>query len=82
MTYYVEKGDATCSVLDATSLGAKTITNAPTAVPNSNTYTFTAAGTYYFWADYPGDDNNFGDTSPCDSEIVVVGKNSPRSPPR
>ena len=38
---------------------------------------FTSAGTYQFWADYTGDDNNDAATSPCDSEIVVVGKNSP-----
>ena len=33
VTYYVEKGDATCSVLDATSLGTKTITNTPPRCP-------------------------------------------------
>ena len=77
VSYYVEKGDDECSVLGATSLGAKTITNTPTAVPDSDTFTFTSAGTYYFWADYPGDDNNLGATSACDSETVVVGKNQP-----
>ena len=76
VTYYVEKGDPTCSVTDATSLGAKTI-GALGAIPDSDNYTFTSAGTYRFWADYPGDDNNDAATSACDSEIVVVGKNSP-----
>ena len=75
MTYYVEKSDATCSIAGATSLGAKTVTAAP--CPNSNTFTFSSAGTYYFWAVYGGDDNNNGDTSGCDTEIVVVDKNSP-----
>ena len=61
---------------DATSLGAKTI-GALGAIPDSDNYTFTSAGTYQFWADYPGDDNNNAATCACDSEIVVVGKNSP-----
>ena len=72
VTYYVELGDDQCTVADATSLGAKTITNNPTAVPDSNTFTFTAAGTYYFWAEYPGDGNNLDAKSACDSETVVV----------
>ena len=75
VTYYVEKSDAACSIAGATSLGAKTVTAG--AVPNSNTFTFSSAGTYYFWAVYGGDDNNNGDTSGCDTEIVVVDKNSP-----
>lgn len=68
--YYVEKDDATCSITGSTHLGQKTVTNG--VVPNSNNYTITAAGTYYFWAVYSGDEKNTGDTSPCDSELVVV----------
>ena len=43
----------------------------------SNTYTFTSAGTYYFWAVYSGDPNNNGSTSSCSSETVIVDKLSP-----
>ena len=70
VTYYVEKGDATCSVDGATSLGVKTI--AAGLVPDSDTFTLATAGTYYFWADYEGDNNNLGATSACDTEIVIV----------
>jgi hypothetical protein len=70
--FYVEKGDAACTTTGATSLGsAKALT------ANSDTFTFPSAGTYYFWAVYSGDDNNVGNTSPCSSETVVVGKNTP-----
>ena len=56
--FYVEKGDATCTVDAGTSdLGSKAVGTA------SNTYTFTSAGTYYFWAVYSGDPNNNGSTS-------------------
>ena len=58
MTYYVEKGDATCSMTDATSLGRQDVIGALGAIPDSDNYTFTSAGTYRFWADYTGDDNN------------------------
>ena len=68
--FYVEKGDATCSVASATDLGSKALGTA------SNTYEFTTAGTYYFWAVYSGDDNNNGSTSSCDSETVVVDQNT------
>jgi len=74
VTYYVEKGDASCTILGASSLGAKTVTNG--VVPNSNNYTFTSAGTYEFWAVYNGDGNNNGSTSTCGSETVVVNPNT------
>jgi hypothetical protein len=70
VTYYVEMGDATCSVDGATSLGAKTIDAG--LVPDSDNFTLATAGTYYFWADYEGDNNNLGATSACDTEIVIV----------
>ncbi len=69
--FYVEKGDDQCSVAGATDLGSKALG------VKSDTTTFSSAGTYYFWAVYSGDDNNNGKTSACDSELVVVGKNSP-----
>ena len=34
-------------------------------VPNSNTVTFSSAGTYYWQAAYSGDANNNGASSPC-----------------
>ena len=72
--YYVEKGDDACSVAGATSLGSKTVTD--TVVPKSDTFTFTSAGTYYFWAVYSGDSRNNGATSGCATEIVIVDKNT------
>lgn len=68
--YYVEKGDATCSITGATHLGEVTVVNG--VVPASNTFTFSETGTYYFWVVYDGDPNNNGATSACDSEIVLV----------
>ena len=37
----------------------------------------TTAGTYYVQAVYSGDANNVGNSSPCGSEIVTVGKVAP-----
>ena len=68
--FYVEKGDATCSVDGATDLGSKALG------VKSNTTTFAEAGTYDFWAVYSGDANNKGATSACDSETVIVDKNT------
>ena len=68
--YYVEKDDATCTVAGATNLGLKDVTNG--VIPPSNDFTIAAAGTYYFWAVYSGDEKNAGDTSACNSELVVV----------
>jgi hypothetical protein len=73
VTYYVEKGDNQCTITGATQLGNVSVTNG--SIPNSNTFTFSSAGTYYFWAVYSGDDNNNGATSGCDTEIVVVNQN-------
>jgi hypothetical protein len=73
VTYYVEKGDDQCTTDGATSLGTVNVTNG--SIPDSSTYTFGSAGTYYFWAVYSGDGNNTGDTSGCDTEIVVVNQN-------
>ena len=71
VTYYVELGDASCSIAGATSLGVKTV-GAGGAVPNSNTFTLTAPGTYEFWAVYSGGPGNNGSTSTCGSETVTA----------
>jgi hypothetical protein len=73
VTYYVEKGDSSCTLPGATSLG--TVDVAAGVVPASTTYTFDSAGGYYFWAVYSGDGNNLGATSGCNTEVVVVDKN-------
>jgi len=71
--YYVEKGDSSCTIAGATSLGTgRTVTNGVAAV--SDQTTFATAGTYYFWAVYGGDPNNAGNTSGCSTELVVVDK--------
>ena len=41
---------------------------------SSNNFTFTSAGTYEFWAEYPPDANNNADTSDCGSETVFVAE--------
>ncbi|HET7676280.1 MAG TPA: hypothetical protein VFK38_00345, partial [Candidatus Limnocylindrales bacterium] len=46
------------------------------AVPDSGTFTFTAAGTYGWQAVYSGDANNDGSSSTCGTETVVVDANS------
>jgi uncharacterized repeat protein (TIGR01451 family) len=46
-------------------------------VPVSNAIQFNTAGTYYWQASYSGDTNNSPATSPCTSEVLVVGSASP-----
>ena len=73
--YYQKENSPTCS--NGTLIGsAVTVTNG--LVPSSATVTLSSSGTYEFWAVYSGDppDNN-ASTSPCGSETVVVGLNSP-----
>lgn len=63
--------------LNGTLIGsAVAVTNG--VVPASATVTLSTAGTFEFWAVYSGDppDNN-ASTSPCGSETVVVGPNTP-----
>ncbi len=45
--------------------------------PDSDSYQFDNAGTFYFQATYSGDLNNNGDSSPCTSETLVVNQNKP-----
>jgi hypothetical protein len=73
--YYVEKGDSSCTITDATSLGSKSVTSGSPAA--SDNYTFGSAGTYYFWVVYSGDTNNNGKTSGCSTEVVIVDLNQP-----
>jgi len=73
VTYTVYSDDqCTTSVADG---GTKTVTNG--TVPDSDSVTFNAAGTFYWQAAYSGDANNDPATSACQSEIVTVNKNSP-----
>jgi len=73
--------NSTCTTLVANLTPTPTPTaNALVAgvAPNSKSYTFTSAGTYYFQAAYSGDGNNTGPvSSACTSEIIVV---NPRTP--
>jgi hypothetical protein len=46
--------------------------------PDSKTYTFNTAGTFYFYAVYSGDNNNTGPVnSGCSSEPVTISPNGP-----
>ncbi len=68
--------DADCStkVLDLTP-ETNTVVNG--VAPDSITYTFNQAGTFYFQATYSGDNNNIGPvSSACKSEIVTVNPNT------
>ena len=73
VTYTVYTDD-TCSA-GARNAGTKTVTAGTPA--DSNGLAFNAAGTFYWQAVYSGDANNNGATSPCKSEILTIGKNTP-----
>ncbi len=76
VTYALYK-DSACSqeVADLTPTDNSVLNG---VVPASKSYTFTAAGTYYFRATYSGDNNNTGPvSSPCMSEVMVVQKDTP-----
>jgi hypothetical protein len=66
---YTVYTDSACSK-NAVDLGDKTVTNG--VVPDSNAFTPTAAGDYYFQAVYSGDANNKGATSTCTDEHLVI----------
>ena len=75
VTYSVYAGANTCS---GTALFTSTKTVSGGVVPDSDSFTFTAAGTYSWQATYSGDSINIGPvSSPCSSEQLVVGKASP-----
>jgi hypothetical protein len=76
--FYKAQTGTTPDCTGGTQVGsAVTVTNG--VVPASATVALNAAGTYEFWAVYSGDaaTENNPSTSPCGSETVVVGKNSP-----
>ena len=65
-TYYT---DNLCSQ-NPVAVGTVAVTDG--LVPDSNTITFSSAGTYYWQAVYSGDANNQGATSTCTGETQVV----------
>jgi hypothetical protein len=69
---YTVYSDSTCSTQVADA-GTKTVTNG--SVPDSNSVTFNATGTFYWQAVYSGDSNNLGSTSDCTSETLVIRMN-------
>lgn len=73
VTYTVYTNNTCTAVLQAA--GTKTVTNG--VVPDSDSVTFSSAGTFYWQAVYSGDTNNNGATSACTSETIVVSKAQP-----
>jgi hypothetical protein len=73
VTYAVYSDDQ-CSTFVA-GAGTKTVTNG--IVPDSDSVSFNAAGTYYWQATYSGDSNNDPAMSACQSEIVTINRNGP-----
>jgi len=71
---YTVYSDSSCTTSVASG-GTKTVTNG--VVPDSDSVSFDAAGTYYWQASYSGDANNDPATSACQSEIVTVNPNAP-----
>ena len=71
---YTAYSNATCTT-GARAAGVKTVTAG--VVPNSDGLVFNSAGDFYWQAVYSGDSNNNGATSSCESEHLVIGKNSP-----
>jgi uncharacterized repeat protein (TIGR01451 family) len=71
---YTVYSDSSC---DTQYAQAGTVNVTSGSVPNSNSITFNAPGTYYWQAVYSGDSNNSGATSPCTSEQLVVGQAQP-----
>jgi hypothetical protein len=73
--------NATCSTLNGGLIA--TLTPSPNTVsggvaPDSLTFTFNNAGTFYFYAVYSGDANNTGPVnSGCASEPVTIKPNTP-----
>jgi hypothetical protein len=72
VTYHAYAGANTCT---GTDLLNSTVTVTNGSVPNSATFTPSAAGTYSFQAVYSGDANNNGATSVCSTEQLLVKTN-------
>jgi hypothetical protein len=58
-----------------TDVGSVTVSTG--SVPNSPSFTFHSAGTYYWAAFYSGDANNAATASACSTEALIVGAASP-----
>ncbi len=74
---YEYYSDNTC-VGSSTTGGSAAVTNG--IVPDSSDITFPTAGIFYWQATYSGDDNNYGATSACISESLVVNSISKTNP--
>jgi hypothetical protein len=72
VTYHAYAGANTCSGTDLLN-STKVVTNG--VVPDSDSVSFTAAGTYSFQAVYSGDANNNSATSVCSTEQLLVKAN-------
>ena len=77
VTYTFFSND-TCATESGSNIGTKTI-GAGGAVPNSDTKSGLAAGSYAFQATYSGDDNYKGSTSECEKFTVVGGPYDPKT---
>lgn len=74
---YEYYSDNTCAG-SSTTVGSVAVTNG--IVPDSSNVTFPTAGTFYWQASYSGDTNNYGTTSACISETLVVNSISKTNP--
>ena len=74
---YEYYSDNTCTG-SSTSVGSVAVTNG--VVPDSSSVNFPAAGTFYWQASYSGDTNNYGATSACISETLLVNSGSKTNP--
>ena len=61
--------DAGCS----TEVGSETVDLSGTSAATTDGVDVTDAGTYYWTAEYTGDQYNNGFTTPCGSEVTTVG---------
>jgi hypothetical protein len=81
ITYLLFSSVANCTATPQVPLANLTPTvNAVTAgsAPDSKTFTFNSAGTFFFYAVYSGDSNNTGPVnSGCSAEPVTISPNSP-----
>jgi len=66
---YTVYGDASCTIQTSpVRTSTKTVSNA--VAPNSDSFTFALAGTYYWKAAYTGDTNNAAANSGCSALVV------------
>ncbi len=74
---YEYYSDNTCSG-SATTVGSVAVTNG--IVPDSSSVNYPTAGTFYWQVSYSGDTNNYGATSVCTSETLVVSSAAKTNP--